>query len=241
MKQLTSIAIGLIIIPFITVAEVNESTNYTQSINTKSGIGSTQAITHEFVKKSGLSEEQLLDMRANVLRDVDTVVLKDATNLTPISYFFNTSDPKEKFGNSLREQIISQWEDGIKKMENEKPETKEAYAKMMIDQMFPVVPEKLRSMHLMVPVIKDLPQIQRPIFIIGDNQASLEWLVNNKEELIRYGAEGVLTKVDTYESFQRIQELALPLRLQPVNADFLFHEFGVNGYPLLLTKQGFFQ
>ncbi|NQZ49327.1 MAG: DUF2859 domain-containing protein, partial [Moritella sp.] len=53
--------------------------------------------------------------------------------------------------------------------------------------------------------------------------------------------EGVLTKVDTYESFQRIQELALPLRLQPVNADFLFHEFGVNGYPLLLTKQGFFQ
>lgn len=107
---------------------------------------------------------------------------------------------------------------------------------------YPVSPSKIKKSMIMRPnVLRDIPQLQFNLFVIGDDKYSLEWFSVNKEELIRFKAAGVLTSVRTREAFEKIAKLVKPLTLMPVNADFIQEEFDVTYYPALITKKGVFR
>ncbi len=90
-------------------------------------------------------------------------------------------------------------------------------------------------------VLRSIPQLEHNLFVIGDDKYSLKWLEFNKAELIRFGAVGILTQVKSMARFQELIKQVKPLSLMPVSGDFIKEEFGVNNYPVLITKQGEFR
>ena len=114
--------------------------------------------------------------------------------------------------------------------------------KHVMNMMFPVMPETIKQVTLPgTRIIKSFPALPQPLFIIGDDTFSLQWLQSNKAELERFHAAGIVTKVASKQEFEEIQRLAHPLLLMPMPADALATEMGIPGYPIMITGQGFFQ
>lgn len=107
---------------------------------------------------------------------------------------------------------------------------------------FPVAPEIITVSSVVKKVnLRDIPHIQENMFIVGNDNYSLQWAIDNKDELIRFNAIGVLTKVESIDEFKKIKRLLKPLRLMPVSADFISSNFDVWTYPVLITAKGEFR
>lgn len=112
----------------------------------------------------------------------------------------------------------------------------------LLGSIFPVTPEFIKRIVLPgTTITKDMPELPRPLFIIGNDKFSMQWLNANKAELERFQAAGIITKVDSQQEFEAIQEAVSPLPLMPMSADALAEEMGVPGYPIMITGRGFFQ
>lgn len=167
----------------------------------------------------------------------ETEVLHRGRFAKPITDFVNTEGKFILEQQALEQDEIRRQLDGVMAMANRSGIDKE-----IRDSMFPVEPEVIKRIVLPgTQLLKEFPALPRPLFVIGNDSFSLNWLRTNKQELERFQAAGVLTKVANQQEFEAIQREAAPLLLMPMPADALAAEMGVPGYPIMITGQGFFQ
>lgn len=71
-----------------------------------------------------------------------------------------------------------------------------------------------------------------PLFVVGDDARSRAWLSDNRAELTRMNALGLVTNIASTKIFRELEALA-GVPLQPVNVDELAAVFHVLHYPFI--------
>lgn len=174
-----------------------------------------------------------LVMPAQAKLDQPGVVIYDSGNAYPMSQWVDDDLLDDTRTEQTPEQMARAVEMALDSFKTDDAQ---------LPKIFPVEPKIIRPITLPgSKMLKDLPTLPQPMFVIGDDDYSLQWFEANREILVQYGAVGMLTHVDSRETWEQLQRLVAPLQLYPLNADMLAQEFGVPGYPILVTKAGFFQ
>jgi integrating conjugative element protein (TIGR03765 family) len=88
---------------------------------------------------------------------------------------------------------------------------------------------------------KALRYLQRPLFLVGADQLSKDWLAEKREQLIRLGAVGLLVEAKNQQEIQAVLAIAEGLRLVPASAEGFATRLGLSHYPILLSKEGWEQ
>ena len=94
----------------------------------------------------------------------------------------------------------------------------------------PVNPDPLRAG---APSRMRIRGLTRPVFAIGSDPASLEWLASNAARLRERGAQGFLVSAPSQEAVARSRAFAarLGLELDPVSGAALADAYGARSYP----------
>lgn len=106
-------------------------------------------------------------------------------------------------------------------------------------QLFPVVSIRAGPGRLLQnPMPSKLPGGPgQPVFIVGDDPASLDWLQRNADALRRMGARGIVASVGTPEDFLRLRT-SVDLYMVPMSADALLEAAGIHVWPVLIGADG---
>ena len=88
---------------------------------------------------------------------------------------------------------------------------------------------------------KALRYLQRPLFLVGSDQKSRNWLAEKREQLIRIGAVGLLVEAKDRQEVEAVLAIAEGLRLVPASAEGFATKLGLSRYPILLSKEGWEQ
>lgn len=100
---------------------------------------------------------------------------------------------------------------------------------------FPVVSEKLSPGRVEARTISASGLVQ-PIFMIGYDKLSAEWLSKRKNILKQLNAIGLVVNVPSAQAMAELQRIAPDLMLQPIPGDDLAERIGIENYPLLVTQ-----
>ena len=90
---------------------------------------------------------------------------------------------------------------------------------------------------LVLPENHDRPFAQ-PFFLIGSDDLSKQWLLENRDRLKEVGAVGMLVQADTLEDLRRIAEISGGLSIMPASATDLAEALKISHYPVLITAHG---
>ncbi|MBE0436395.1 MAG: integrating conjugative element protein, partial [Methylomicrobium sp.] len=82
----------------------------------------------------------------------------------------------------------------------------------------------------------DRPGLDRPVFIIGYDELSFDWLRHNLEQLKRHRATGIVVNVENQEQLRRLRQAADGLEVNPVPGDKIARQLGLMHYPVLISK-----
>ncbi|ECA1950165.1 integrating conjugative element protein [Salmonella enterica subsp. enterica serovar Virchow] len=80
-----------------------------------------------------------------------------------------------------------------------------------------------------------------PVFLVGDDALSRQWLALRLDELKRLGATGLVVNVSNKASFAELQLLAPGLTLLPASASEIARRLQLSHYPVLITDKGLAQ
>nr|AAT40801.1 hypothetical protein [Haemophilus influenzae] len=80
-----------------------------------------------------------------------------------------------------------------------------------------------------------------PIFLIGTDNLSKNWLHSNYDYLKKIGAMGLVVSVKTTNELSELRQLAPDLTLMPTPGDDLASRLNLAHYPALLTSEGLSQ
>jgi integrating conjugative element protein (TIGR03765 family) len=83
--------------------------------------------------------------------------------------------------------------------------------------------------------------LQQPLFLVGSDERSRNWLIEKREQLIQLGAVGLLIQAEDKKDVEAMLILAQGLRLVPASAEGFAAELGLTHYPILLSNQGWEQ
>src|SRR5699024_1903282 len=81
----------------------------------------------------------------------------------------------------------------------------------------------------------------QPLFLIGNDDFSKEWLVENKRYLFDINAIVFVVNVERQEHFEHLKTLALEVTLIPIPADDLADRLNITAYPVIITENRIFQ
>jgi integrating conjugative element protein (TIGR03765 family) len=98
-------------------------------------------------------------------------------------------------------------------------------------------PGKLEDIHHAI----DMPEwLTRPIFIVGNDPVSSQWLAENHAALLSYGAAGIVISVEDVSAFKSLRRASsLPMVPHPApHLIRLLQANGINRYPFLLLEHG---
>jgi len=87
------------------------------------------------------------------------------------------------------------------------------------------------------PQNHDRPFAQ-PFFLIGSDELSKQWLLENRDRLKEVGAVGMLVQADTLEDLRSIAEISGGLSIMPASATDLAEALKISHYPVLITAHG---
>ena len=87
------------------------------------------------------------------------------------------------------------------------------------------------------PQNHDRPFAQ-PFFLIGSDEMSKQWLLDNRDRLKEVGAVGMLVQADTLEDLRSIAEISDGLSIMPASATDLAEALKISHYPVLITAHG---
>ena len=76
----------------------------------------------------------------------------------------------------------------------------------------------------------------QPIFMIGYDKTSAQWLSERYSVLKNLNALGLVVNVPTAQAMAELQTIVPDLLLQPISGDDLADSIGVKHYPILITK-----
>ncbi|MGE8361993.1 integrating conjugative element protein [Pseudomonas sp.] len=77
-----------------------------------------------------------------------------------------------------------------------------------------------------------------PLFLVGQDPASVEWLSRHAQALQDLGANGLAVEVEDAQALRRIQTAAPGLNIWPVSGDDIAERLELEHYPLLITPTG---
>ncbi|ABS47433.1 MULTISPECIES: integrating conjugative element protein [Yersinia pseudotuberculosis complex] len=86
----------------------------------------------------------------------------------------------------------------------------------------------------------NLPGIP-PIFIVGDDELSRQWLSLHANKLQRIGAIGFVVNVTSLSRLQSLNTLVPEVEMAPVSGSDLARRLQLTHYPLLITEKGLTQ
>lgn len=99
----------------------------------------------------------------------------------------------------------------------------------------------VHSAHLTPGVVPrrvlSLPGIT-PLFMVGQDSASLEWLSQHAQALQDLSASGLAVEVADAQALRRIQATAPGLNIWPVSGDDIAELLELEHYPVLITPTG---
>jgi len=112
-------------------------------------------------------------------------------------------------------------------------------AQQALPVAFPVKTTSMRPGRLSAPVRLRWPgALPVPMFIVGDDALSHQWLAANRQRLARLGASGVVANVTSIEALQALRRVAPGLPLAPASLDALAQDLGLSVYPVLMKADG---
>jgi len=79
------------------------------------------------------------------------------------------------------------------------------------------------------------PGLPKPIFIVGDDAVSLQWLDKYAEHLKKIDAVGFIVQLKDYEAYKVITD-KYKLQLLPTNGDAFVKRFQIQHYPVLISS-----
>jgi|CXWL01.1.fsa_nt_gi integrating conjugative element protein (TIGR03765 family) len=88
----------------------------------------------------------------------------------------------------------------------------------------------------LAPQTASLPFLERPIFVIGADPLSQDWLQRYRQRLLTLKAIGLVVNVQTEAQFSLLKQLGAPLELVALSGASLASQFGFRHYPALISK-----
>ncbi len=91
-----------------------------------------------------------------------------------------------------------------------------------------------------VPVF-DAQWLVQPIFILGTDRVSVQWLTHNRDRLTAMHAWGVVISAPDLASFKNLQQFAQGMEIAPSQGPWLDQHLaraGINAYPVLIGTNG---
>jgi integrating conjugative element protein (TIGR03765 family) len=82
----------------------------------------------------------------------------------------------------------------------------------------------------------DLPDLQRPLFLVGADERSLAWLARERAHLAVLGAVGLAVEMADLAEWHRLTEAAQGLVLLPISGTALAQRLALDHYPVLVTR-----
>lgn len=79
--------------------------------------------------------------------------------------------------------------------------------------------------------------VNRPFFIIGYDQHSAEWLGENRNYLIEINARGLVTNVKSEQQMKTLRAYGGDVPLDAIPIESIAAVFGLEFYPVLVTKE----
>ena len=77
-----------------------------------------------------------------------------------------------------------------------------------------------------------------PLFIVGDDPGSKQWLSANRDALHRLGATGLVVNVASLDAFRSLRALAPEVAMAPGSIETLARQAGLDVYPLFVATDG---
>lgn len=106
-------------------------------------------------------------------------------------------------------------------------------AEISENMLLPIVSHKWQVGHVESKPV-NLPGAM-PLFLVGADPQSKQWLKTRYQELLKLQATGLVINVNTPEELEELRRLAPDLSLMPTPADSLADRIGIYHYPLLMT------
>jgi len=83
----------------------------------------------------------------------------------------------------------------------------------------------------------DLPQLPQPLFIIGSDELSKNWLKQHVEQLKQIKAIGFLVQAKNESDFKTIKSIADGLVIIPLSGNQLAVQWNIDHYPVLISRK----
>ncbi|KFF48754.1 hypothetical protein GY26_12115 [Gammaproteobacteria bacterium MFB021] len=103
--------------------------------------------------------------------------------------------------------------------------------------MLPLESEQLTP-GTVTPRQLDLPGGFTPVFLVGDDDLSRQWLAQRGDILREMNAVGLVVQVADEPSLQALRNAAQGLEIRPVSGDGLAERLGLRHYPALISQRG---
>lgn len=84
----------------------------------------------------------------------------------------------------------------------------------------------------------NLPQLRQPVFLVGADPLSRDWLFRHRDRLRDLNAVGLLVEAASAEEYAAMVALASGLRLVPVSGSELAAALKLTHYPVLISRGG---
>ncbi|TYG35647.1 integrating conjugative element protein [Lonepinella koalarum] len=123
--------------------------------------------------------------------------------------------------------------------ENAVPHPNALPAQITEADMLPVV-SHLLSPGIVQPRALKLMGMQ-PIFLVGADPISAQWLTHNAIKLVNLNATGLVVNVKTLDELNQLRAIVPDLTLLPASADDLAERIHLSHYPVLMTATGLLQ
>lgn len=114
------------------------------------------------------------------------------------------------------------------------------FAQAGIANYLPIVTPELTP-GTVTPKAMNNAQLLQPLFLIGSDDQSKQWLSQNNAQLLQLHAIGLLVQANTTADIQTMQALGKGLMIIPAPAKALIEQYGLSHYPVLITKEGITQ
>jgi integrating conjugative element protein (TIGR03765 family) len=83
--------------------------------------------------------------------------------------------------------------------------------------------------------------VSRPVFLIGADAFSRQWLMTHRAQLKAINAIGMLVQADSVADLESIADLAAGLPILPASARDIAKALGITHYPVLISNYGIAQ
>lgn len=80
--------------------------------------------------------------------------------------------------------------------------------------------------------------ISRPLFLIGSDARSRQWLIDHRDRLQAIGAVGMLVQAESVADVKAVAALARGLPVLPASADDIARALGIRHIPVLISRRG---